>query len=50
MAGAQMTSGWGAFSFSATKDTNGFVEFNIVSGASKTDIEGVSKALANRFE
>ncbi len=50
MAGAQMTSGWGAFSFSATKDTNGFVEFTISSGPSKTDIETISKALANRFE
>jgi Tfp pilus assembly protein PilE len=50
MKGAAMTSGWGTFTFEATKDTNGFVEFKITSSQTKTEIGNVSKALANRFE
>lgn len=48
--GTYMTSGWAALTFTATKDADGFVEFKITAGPSKSDIDDISPVLANRFE
>lgn len=51
-----ITSGWGAIGFTATKQTNGTVQFNSLTITNKEntnaidDIKAISPALANRFE